>query len=137
MKEIHGGYFVQCQYCEHDGSCELRHHEFMGISSRGEVNKFRFNHEDLTLLFSWAQYGKEVSRCSGRVGGTGSIFFPVMCECSASISGSCQKFVPNQKGEERQMHAERIAEEKGISLDELDLDDLPPHDPSYHSQESY
>lgn len=140
MENSTGHYFPYCQFCEYDGSCELRHNEFLGLESQGKVDKSRYpGHEDLSWHFSTFQKHLERGACNGRIRAIDSTFFPLGCECGTAImslkfcsifgTGFCQKFKPNKKGEQRMELAEKIAKEKDISTEEIEPEDLPEPEP--------
>jgi hypothetical protein len=136
-----GHYFPYCQFCEHDGNCELRHNEFLGLNSQGKVDKSRYpGHEDLTWHFSAFQGNRRRGTCAGRIMKSGSIFIPLVCECGTAISSLtfsylfgidsfCRKFRPNEKGKQRKKLAEKIAKKKDISIEKIKPEDLPEPEP--------
>lgn len=129
-----GHYFSCCQFCEHDGNCELRHFELVGLPSAGKIDDTPYpGHEDLSWHLSTFQGNRQRGTCAGRIVKSGSIYFPLVCECGTAIDSFCRKLTPNEKGRERLELAKRIAEEKGIEFSEVDPDDLPPPDPNYES----
>ena len=113
-KRIKGRYFKYCQFCSHDGVCELLHCEFMGAKNSGKIIPSRkaFDHENLTEVFSMFQYGNVRQFCAGRICATGSTFYPLQCECGTVINSMrmaqvfggnpfvCAKFSPNEKFDE-------------------------------------
>lgn len=139
MKEIKGGYFPYCQFCRHDGNCELKHYEFMGQPSTDKVDHSPYpGHEDLGWHMSAFQSGSRAS-CSGRIRVSDNLYFPLICECHTAISSLtmqdlsgriCAKFEENEKGLERLELAKRIAQKKHISVEET-FDYLPPIDENY------
>lgn len=146
MENLTGHYFPYCQFCEHDGSCELRHNEFLGLNSQGKVDKTGYpGHEDLAWHFSVFQTRSKRGTCSGGIRASGSIYFPLQCECGtvicslglASLFGTefCRKFKPNEKGRRRLKLAEKIAKERGISIEEIGPDDLP--EPEFYDSVMY
>lgn len=134
MKEIKGGYFPYCQFCKHDGNCELKHHEFMGQRSTGKVDTSCYSgHEDLGWHMTAFQSGQRTS-CSGRIRVSDNLYVPLICECGTRISSLtmqqlsgqfCAKFEENEKGLERLELAKEVARKKGIPLEEVTSDDLP------------
>ncbi len=137
-REILGGYFWYCQYCAHDGSCALLHHEYMGVPRGGdEILRRGYGHsENFIGLFTLFQRGRIVSQCPGRIVAKDSVFFPLACRCSTVVNdGFCQKFTSTEAGRERFEAAERIAAERGIELSKVPRHDLPhPPDPAYQSE---
>lgn len=133
-EKILGRYFPCCQFCEHDGNCELKHFELMGLPSAGKVDDTPYpGHEDLGWHFGVFQGNRRRGTCAGRIMKSDSIFFPLICECGTVIDSFCKKLTPNKKGRKRLKLAKGIAREKGIELSEIDPDDLPPLDPNYES----
>ena len=134
QKELRGGYFRYCQWCEHDGNCTLRHHEFMGAPDGGQVDKTPYSgHEDLRWAFSIFQDNTSRATCNGVIRATGSIFLPLGCQCGTVISGVCRKMKPNEKHVRALAIAEKIAKERGIQLSEVDPAEFPlsEFDPNY------
>ncbi len=134
QEKILGHYFACCQFCEHDGNCELKHFEFMGLPSAGKVDDTPYpGHEDLGWHFSTFQGRIARGACAGRIMKTDSIFFPLACECGTVVDSPCRKLTPNEKGRERLELAEKIAEEKGVELSEITPNDLPELDSNYEA----
>lgn len=126
---INGGYFPYCQWCTHDGSCELRHYEFSGVESKDEVDKSEYpGHEDLRWHYSGFQGQSQRAACNGRIQASGSIFTPLVCECGTAISslhitvlmgiGFCRKFNPTEAGIKRNELACKMLSDRGESFDE-------------------
>jgi hypothetical protein len=103
MTLLKGNYFPYCQICKYDGNCELKHYEFLGIKPKGEVDKTPYkSHEDVAWPLSAFQTGSDRAACTGRINETGSIYYPLACECGTAISSLtfskvlgaslCQKF---------------------------------------------
>lgn len=143
--KLTGHYFPYCQFCSHDGRCELRHNQFLGLPSQGSIDKSVYSgHEDLPFHMTVFQNGTERGTCNGHIQRTGSVYYPLGCECGTVISslslsglfggGFCQKFSPNEKGNERLRLAKQLAEERGVELSEISADDLPEPDPDYVSE---
>jgi hypothetical protein len=133
-----GRYFNCCQYCIHDGSCELKHHEFMGTPAGNGIDTMPYQgHEGHEWLYSVAQKKSLRAMCTGRIRQTESRYYPLQCECGTSITGlgisdiDCKKFSINQKGLDRKAACEKIAAEHGVNLIDLDPELYPPHDESY------
>ncbi len=132
-RDLTGGYFHYCQFCKHDGSCELKHYEFMGVPPGEGVDRSPFHHhEDLRWGFSAFQQNTSRAQCTGRIRATDSIFFPLVCECGTVVDSFCRKFVPNGRGKERVALAKQIAAQRGIALSEITPEDLP-NPPPYDS----
>ena len=123
---IKGAYFASCQFCTHDGSCELRHNEFTGLSpAPGVDTKTCLGQEDFAWHFVSFQKDTPRAHCSGRIGVTGSENLPLCCECGTAIDDiSCQRFVPNDFGKKRIMEAMRLAVKRGVGLNEIRCADL-------------
>lgn len=140
MKEIRGGYFPYCQFCKHDGICELKHHEFMGQPSAEKVDESPCpGHEDLGWHNTAFQFTQRAN-CSGRIGISDNFYTPLICECHTVISslalqelsgGFCAKFGENEKGLERLKLAKKVARRKHIALEKVTSDDLPDIDENY------
>jgi len=138
---LKGKYFLYCQWCRRDGHCILRHYQFLGTKSSGQVDRsFCPGHEDLAWHLSGFQQDTKRTTCNGRIYKTDSVYYPLQCECGTAISSLtfsfifgrfCAKFQPNENGKERLRIAEEIAEKRGIELSEVDLKDLPEPDPNY------
>ncbi len=134
QEKILGRYFACCQFCVHDGNCELKHFELMGLPSADKVDDTPYpGHENLGWHLSAFQDNRQRGTCAGRIMKSGSIFIPLICECGTAINSFCKKMTPNKKGRKRLELAKRIAEEKGIELSEIDPEDLPPLDPNYEA----
>lgn len=143
--DLKGHYFPYCQFCRHDGKCELRHHEFLGLPSQGQTDRTSYrSHEDVRWGLSIFQQGTTRGTCSGRIHETGSIFYPLGCECGTVLSsltltcllgsgGMCGKFDPNIRGRMRLILAKRIARRKHIAFRNVSPDNLPPLDPEYRA----
>lgn len=131
-RDLTGGYFPCCQFCKHDGSCELKHYEFMGVPPGGGIDRSPFHHENLSWGFSLFQRNTSRAQCTGRIRATDRLFFPIACECGTVVDSFCQKFVPNEKGEERMALARQIAAQKEVALSEITTEDLPTP-PPYNS----
>ncbi len=135
--EKRGNYFLYCQFCEHDGNCELRHHEFLGLPSSGKVDRSPYQgHEALAWHFATFQRKTARGGCNGRILENDNCFLPLQCECGTVIGGvgiaiTCAKLTPNSLGRQRIAIALEIASRKGISLEEVDDSDLPPIDHDY------
>ncbi len=134
QEKILGHYFPCCQFCVHDGNCELKHFELMGLSSAGKVDDTPYpGHENLVWHLSVFQDNRRRGTCAGRIMKSGSIFIPLICECGTAINSFCKKFTLNKKGRKRLKLAKGIAKEKRIELSEIDPEDLPPLDPNYEA----
>jgi len=85
-----GHYFPYCQICKHDGSCELKHYEFLGIKPKGEIDRTAYQgHEDIEwhlTAFQGSDSRGNRGACTGRIHATGSIFYPLACGCGTVIS---------------------------------------------------
>ena len=113
---ITGHYFTYCQLCKHDGNCELKHYEVLGMRSSGKIDKTPYpGHENLRWHFSFLQTGTIRGMCAGRIIATISPFYPLACACGTVINGSnCQKFEPNEEGLKRKKVAHEILARRGI-----------------------
>ncbi len=139
LEFIEGHYFSYCQFCEHDEKCELKHYEYMGVESKGEIDRTHYpGHEVLSWHSTTFQRGHDRAACAGRFGVTDSLFYKLACECGTVIGGLdkpsgkiCAKFESNKRGKERIKLAEKIAEERGIPLEEISAEDLPELDNNY------
>lgn len=127
FREILGGYFPYCQWCKYDGNCVLKHHEFMGTPSQGEIDKTPYpGHEDLGWHGTAFHAGRSRSTCVGRIGATRSCFYPLACECgtvvnSLTFGSFCQKFVPNPKAKMREAIYRALSQLREESSDQLIL----------------
>lgn len=128
---VKGAYFELCQFCVHDGSCELRHHEFMGVSAGPGIDQSPYpGHEDLTWHFSSFQNGSSRAHCTGRIGRSKAHYLPLGCECGTAVTDiSCQKFAANEAGHRRRRLAIQIALQRGLELEKVRSEDLPPPEP--------
>lgn len=144
-REITGHYFSYCQFCEHDGKCELKHHEYLGRPGSEGVDKTPYrSHEDLAWHMSSAQQNTPRGNCVGRIKATASLYYPLQCECGTVInsltfgllfgSDMCAKFEPNELGKERLELAKSIARTKHRALRKLNPAWLPDTDPDYHAE---
>ncbi|MBT6690903.1 hypothetical protein HOB10_01040 [Candidatus Parcubacteria bacterium] len=151
--EILGGYFPYCQFCLHDGSCALRHCDFLEKSNcHGIDNSIPYRgHEDFIWLFSIFQANSTRGSCSGRISQTNSPFYPLQCSCGTVINSlslsslmgghACQKFTPNASGQLRLATAQEIAARRQANpekdvLTEVELSELEqrcPFDQNYQS----
>ena len=135
--ELLGGYFYCCQFCIHDGLCELRHCDFMGAPAGEGVDHSLYpGHENIAWHLSAFQLGSSRSQCTGKIRKNNSIFYPLICECGTAIdSPVCQKLTLNDKGKERLILAQEIAKKRGVELSEIksDDEDLPEINPLYIS----
>ena len=124
---ILGRYFTYCQWCIHDGSCVLRHNEFLGQPSNEKIDRSPYpGHEDLRWHLSAFQRSSHRANCNGRIHASGSIFVPLVCECGTALSsltfssllntGMCKKFSPNRKGKRRKRIAAEILARRGITF---------------------
>jgi hypothetical protein len=119
------------------------------MESGGKVDDSPYtSHEDVSWGISGFQRGLKRGTCTGRIHETGSIYYPLACECGTVLSslqfsavlgaGSCAKFQPNEGGKERMKMAEEIAKERGIELSEIDPEELLPEpDPCYRAAMMY
>lgn len=129
-----GHYFPYCQFCTHDGRCELRHNELLGLPPGNGVDSTPYpGHENIRWHFSAFQRNSTRGQCTGRIKPSGSFFLPLVCECGTAVDSFCQKFSPNEKGKQRTKLAEQIASQKGVSVADLDPEDLPELDRGYYS----
>ena len=141
--ELKGGYFQYCQWCRHDGNCELKHNEFTGMKPDPYQARPTYSHEDVSQELIAFQEGTPKGGCPGRIVATDNFYMPLACrECQSTIPSislqvsfyrMCRKFGANEKGVERLELAKKIASEKGIKLEEVTPDLLPPPDPNYKS----
>ncbi len=138
-----GHYFTYCQFCVHDGKCELRHCEFLGLPSAGEKGPGFHHHEEIVDLLTIFQENTPQGCCNGRIVATDSPFIRLRCECGVAVSSLglndipggtfCHKFQPNEPGQARQKIAQEIASQRGISLCDVTPEDLPAINDSYHA----
>jgi hypothetical protein len=139
---IKGKYFTYCQWCKKDGRCVLRHFQFLGMKSAKKIDRSSYpGHEDLRWHGSAFQKNSSRGMCAGRISETGSIFYPLQCECGTVISsmifsvltntGFCAKFQPNKNGEERLRIAKEIAKKQKIAISKVNPNKLPRPDENY------
>jgi hypothetical protein len=137
MRAINGAYFPYCQFCVHDGSCALRHCDYLGTPEGSGVDTSPYvSHEDFAWAFSSFQSGTSRARCSGRILQIDSHFLPLQCECGTAINSLsffhhfCSQFEPNEAGMRRRRLMHCIAVECGISYEEA-AKALPEPDEDY------
>lgn len=145
-RELKGGYFIYCQFCNHDGNCELKHNELLGLPANEKIHRrfgvnAAFEHENLSCASSAFQKNKVIGTCTGRIIETESLYFPLICsKCETVISSltlqhmsgtCCAKFEPNEYYQKCIGNMEQIAKEKGITLDEVDFSYYPEPDEAY------
>ncbi len=141
-EQIKGGYFVYCQWCRRDTHCRLRHCQFMGAKPAGQIDRTPYpSHEDLSYGLTAFQQKPHRAACNGLICKTGSIFYPLVCQCGTAISSltlssalnlnMCAKFQPNEKGKERIKIAQDIAKKRKIDLSDVSPEGLPEADPNY------
>lgn len=151
--ELKGGYFIYCQFCKHDGNCELTHNEFLGLEGNEEIHRqfgvnASFNHEDLSATFSAFQGNSILGTCTGRIALTeSSLFFPLACSKCGTVINSlafqdltgscCAKFDPNEFYQKHLVKMMKIAERKRITLNEVDTRYHPKTDESYEAVMEY